>query len=70
MTAIPIADPKLKRKRLILKGDVPSPLRPPSGCRFHPRCPRVMEVCRGVKPPTIEHSPGHFVACYLYTEKK
>jgi peptide/nickel transport system ATP-binding protein len=53
-----------------IPGTVPNLIDPPSGCRFHPRCPHAMEVCKGVKPPTIEHSPGHWVACYLYTDGK
>jgi peptide/nickel transport system ATP-binding protein len=53
-----------------IPGTVPNLIDPPGGCRFHPRCPQAMEVCRGAKPPTSEHSPGHWVACYLYTEKK
>ncbi len=53
-----------------IRGTVPNLIDPPSGCRFHPRCPHAMEVCKGVKPPTIEHSPGHWVACYLYTGGK
>jgi peptide/nickel transport system ATP-binding protein len=53
-----------------IHGTVPNLIEPPGGCRFHPRCPQVMEVCKGVKPPTIEHSPGHWVACYLYTDGK
>jgi len=65
MTAIPIADPKLKRKRLILKGDVPSPLRPPSGCRFHPRCPVAQQICSEQVPEFRELKPGHFAACHF-----
>ena len=63
MSAIPIPDPRLKRERIILKGDVPSPLNPPSGCRFHPRCPVAMEECKTVEPVFKEHLPGHWVAC-------
>jgi oligopeptide/dipeptide ABC transporter ATP-binding protein len=64
MSAIPIPDPHLRRERIILKGDVPSPLRPPSGCRFHPRCPVAMDHCKVEEPPFIEVSPGHQVACW------
>ncbi len=64
MSAIPIPDPHLRRERIILKGDVPSPLRPPSGCRFHPRCPVAMDHCKVEEPPFIEVSPGHRVACW------
>jgi peptide/nickel transport system ATP-binding protein len=53
-----------------IPGAVPNLIQPPSGCRFHPRCPHRMAVCSGVKPPMIEHSPGHWVACYLYTDGK
>jgi oligopeptide/dipeptide ABC transporter ATP-binding protein len=52
---------------VILPGEVPSPLHPPRGCRFHPRCPRVMAVCSEVEPPLIDQGPGHKVACHLYT---
>jgi oligopeptide/dipeptide ABC transporter ATP-binding protein len=64
MSAIPIPDPKLRREHIILKGDVPSPLRPPSGCRFHPRCPVAMEHCKIEEPPFKEVSPEHFAACW------
>ena len=65
MSAIPVADPKLKRKRLILKGDVPSPLHPPSGCRFHPRCPIAQEICSVEEPAFRELVPGHWAACHF-----
>jgi oligopeptide/dipeptide ABC transporter ATP-binding protein len=64
MSAIPIADPTLKRQRTILKGDVPSPLNPPSGCRFHPRCPVARENCSVEEPILREIRPGHQVACH------
>jgi peptide/nickel transport system ATP-binding protein/oligopeptide transport system ATP-binding protein len=65
MSAIPIPDPDLKRERTILKGDVPSPLRPPSGCRFHPRCPVAVDVCSKIEPPLIDLGGGHLAACHL-----
>jgi peptide/nickel transport system ATP-binding protein len=64
MSAIPIPDPTLKRERIILKGDVPSPLNPPSGCRFHPRCPIAMEICSQQEPEFREVTPDHWVACW------
>ncbi len=66
MSAIPVADPKLKRKRTILKGDVPSPLNPPKGCRFHPRCPVAeLPICSDQEPQLRELKPGHFTACHF-----
>jgi oligopeptide/dipeptide ABC transporter ATP-binding protein len=65
MSAIPVPDPRLKRKRLILKGDVPSPLHPPTGCRFHPRCPIADKICSEQEPEFIEKKPGHWVACWM-----
>jgi oligopeptide/dipeptide ABC transporter ATP-binding protein len=65
MSAIPVPNPKLKRERIILTGDVPSPLHPPSGCRFHPRCPVAKEVCSEKEPEFRELRPGHFVACHF-----
>jgi peptide/nickel transport system ATP-binding protein/oligopeptide transport system ATP-binding protein len=64
MSAIPIPDPKIRRERIILKGDVPSPLRPPTGCRFHPRCPVAMDHCKVQEPPFKEVSPEHSTACW------
>ena len=64
MSAIPIPDPTLKRERIILKGDVPSPVNPPSGCRFHPRCPVVMDRCSLEEPQFIDIGKGHFAACW------
>jgi oligopeptide/dipeptide ABC transporter ATP-binding protein len=65
MSAIPVPNPRLKRQRTILKGDVPSPLNPPKGCRFHPRCPVAIEKCSQVEPAFLEVSPDHWVACHL-----
>ncbi|MEN8171475.1 MAG: dipeptide ABC transporter ATP-binding protein [Chloroflexota bacterium] len=64
MSAIPIPNPKRKRKRVILQGDVPSPLNPPTGCRFHPRCPIAKENCAQDEPELLELTPGHFVSCH------
>lgn len=67
LSAAPIPDPKKDkaRKRVVLTGDVPSPLNPPSGCRFHPRCPIARPECSEIVPEWREVSPGHFVACHL-----
>jgi oligopeptide/dipeptide ABC transporter ATP-binding protein len=65
MSAIPIPNPTLKRERIILKGDVPSPLHPPSGCRFHTRCPKAFEACSVEEPAFHDAGGGHFVACHL-----
>jgi oligopeptide/dipeptide ABC transporter ATP-binding protein len=67
LSAVPVPDPKAARKRIILKGDVPSPSNPPSGCRFHTRCPYAFERCREEEPPMKELRPGHFAACHLRT---
>lgn len=64
MSAIPVANPKLKKQRMILAGDVPSPLNPPSGCRFHPRCPYAKADCAEIEPQLRELLPGHQVSCH------
>ena len=66
MSAIPIPNPDLKRERIILRGDVPSPLNPPDGCRFHPRCPVALDICSQVEPPLRDQGGDHMVACHLY----
>jgi oligopeptide/dipeptide ABC transporter ATP-binding protein len=68
MSAIPIPDPTIERERLILTGDVPSPLNPPTGCRFHPRCPFALDNCATEEPLLRELRPGHMVACH-YAEQ-
>ncbi|MCB0078347.1 MAG: dipeptide ABC transporter ATP-binding protein [Anaerolineales bacterium] len=65
MSAIPIPDPTVRRERIILKGDVPSPINPPSGCYFHPRCPIAVEQCAVDEPAFREIVPEHWVACHL-----
>jgi len=64
LSASPIPDPEKKRKRILLKGDVPSPIDPPRGCRFHTRCPYVRDLCRKKVPELREVSPGHAAACF------
>jgi oligopeptide/dipeptide ABC transporter ATP-binding protein len=70
MSAIPIPDPELRRKRIILRGDVPSPVNPPPGCHFHPRCQLRAElggpqICAAQEPPLLDSGEGHLVACHF-----
>jgi len=64
LSAIPIPDPDAKKERIILEGDVASPINPPSGCRFHPRCPYVIQRCREEEPVLVDVGAGHYVACH------
>jgi oligopeptide/dipeptide ABC transporter ATP-binding protein len=65
LSAIPVPDPRRRRERIVLVGDVPSPAHPPAGCRFHTRCPAVMPRCRVEAPPTYRVGDGHEVRCFL-----
>ena len=67
LSAIPVPDPGLTKKRIILEGDVPSPMHPPRGCHFHTRCPRKKKECETAIPPLAEIKEGHFVACHFKT---
>ena len=70
LSAIPIPDPHVerRRKRIVLTGDIPSPVNPPSGCRFHTRCPIAFDRCKIEVPPLAEYRPGHFAACHWVEE--
>ncbi len=65
LSAVPIPDPTVKRRRILLKGDVPNPIRPPQGCHFHPRCPIAEARCRTEAPALEQNEDGHWVACHL-----
>ncbi len=66
LSAISIPDPHQKRKGILLQGEVPSPVNPPPGCRFHTRCPRIMEICHQEEPPLRQLEKNHLVSCHLY----
>lgn len=68
LSAVPIPDPVHQNERIILSGDVPSPSNPPSGCPFHTRCPKAMDVCKQAVPTLKEIEPGHYASCHLYGE--
>ena len=65
LSAIPLPDPMVKKERIILKGDVPSPVNPPSGCRFHTRCPKAQGICKEQEPEFKDIGNGHYVACHF-----
>ena len=66
LLAVPVPDPDAERTKVVIKGEVPTPINPPPGCRFAPRCPEVMDICRKEEPPLVEVA-GRYVACHLYT---
>ncbi len=70
LSAVPVPDPSVKMKRIILEGDIPSPANPPAGCKFHTRCSKCMEICGKCEPPLIEYEKDHFVACHLYAKQE
>lgn len=70
LASVPSMDPTAKRQRTVLEGDVPSPVRPPVGCRFHPRCPLAQDICREQAPPPIQAGPDHIVRCHLVEPPK
>ncbi|HSE78485.1 MAG TPA: dipeptide ABC transporter ATP-binding protein [Alphaproteobacteria bacterium] len=68
LSAIPVPEPSLKRRRIVLQGDVPSPLNPPAGCRFHTRCPYVQDRCRSETPALVADAAGHATACHFWPD--
>lgn len=67
ISAVPVPDPTSKRVEMVIPGEIPSPINPPSGCRFHNRCPFVMEICKEREPELIDAGGEHLVACHKYT---
>jgi oligopeptide transport system ATP-binding protein len=65
LSAVPIPDPTIERKQIELKGDVPSPINPPSGCHFRTRCPYAEGICSAAEPPLLELAPNHWAACHV-----
>ncbi len=70
LSAVPIPNPRLKRERIVLQGDVPSPANPPSGCAFHPRCPKAFDRCKVERPQLQDMGNGHYVACHLFANEE
>lgn len=68
LSAVPEPNPRKKKEKIVLSGDIPSAANPPQGCVFHTRCPKVMNVCKEIKPPLQEVAPRHWTACHLYTQ--
>jgi oligopeptide/dipeptide ABC transporter ATP-binding protein len=69
LSAVPVPDPHRKRERLLLEGEIPSPLRPPGGCHFHPRCRLAVERCKVDAPPLKDYGGGHLAACWVTQEE-
>jgi oligopeptide/dipeptide ABC transporter ATP-binding protein len=72
ISAVPVPDPEIeaKRERIILTGDVPSPINPPSGCHFHTRCPYAIDDCKMIEPELVEIKPNHFVSCIRISKEE
>jgi oligopeptide/dipeptide ABC transporter ATP-binding protein len=71
IAAVPVPDPTSKRSEVVIKGEIPSPINPPSGCRFHTRCPSYIgDICKTKEPPLVDVGNGHYVACHLISEKE
>ena len=70
LSAVPVPDPHYKSNRIILQGDIPSPINPPKGCKFHTRCSKCMEECKYVTPSLNDTGDGHLVACHLYLSEE
>lgn len=68
LSSIPHPNPKIKQQKVHLKGEIPSPINPPSGCNFHTRCPFATDICKQAVPKSVEMAPGHFVACHLHNK--
>lgn len=68
LSAVPVPDPQFEREQIYLKGDIPSPANPPTGCTFHTRCPVATEICKSKVPQFLEAKPGHYVACHLVND--
>ena len=64
LDSVPVPDPRLRRERQLIEGEIPSPSNPPSGCHFHPRCPYASDTCKKIDPPYVEVLPNHYVACH------
>jgi peptide/nickel transport system ATP-binding protein/oligopeptide transport system ATP-binding protein len=69
LSAVPVPDPTAKKERVILEGSIPSALNPPTGCKFHTRCPKCMECCKTQVPEKYQVSEDHYVYCHLYKDK-
>ncbi len=69
LSAIPVPDPEYNEETIVLRGDVPNPINPPSGCYFHPRCPKALDICKNKEPALKDCGNNHFVACHLYSTK-
>ena len=70
LSAVPVPDPTAKRERILLEGSIPSAHKPPTGCKFHTRCPKCMECCKTQAPERYEVDDGHYVYCHLYDKRK